>query len=419
MLDVFLFFLLQEALERSVPGRGGICRRGGCCGGARVLQDLRREEVGRDVTFAQEGEGMLDGVLKFAYVSGPGIGHEGLGRVRRNGGNRRAFGRLQADEVAGERDDVVLALAQRRDVDRDHREAVVEVAAERALHHGLLEVRVGRGDHAHVHGDVLRAAHAADFAFLQDAQELALEQEGHGGDFVEEERAAVCDLEEALLVGIGAREGSLHVAEHLALEQVLGQGGAVDGHPRLVGARGVLVDGLRDHFLARAGLAVDQYGGGGGGDLLDHVAHLRHEGRRADEVLEAVLERRVDVHRERHGLVFLHLLLGARETGEDVVDLEGLREVVEHALLHRLNRRLHGGVGGEQDHGHGRMELVHLLEERHAVHRRHAQVGDHDVNATRTYDIERGVSIARGLDLVLVRFQQTLEQQENPRLVID
>jgi hypothetical protein len=32
--------------------------------------------------------------------------------------------------------------------------------------------------------------------------------------------------------------------------------------------------------------------------------------------------------------------------------LEGLREVVEHALLHRLDRRLHGGVGGEQDDGH-------------------------------------------------------------------
>ena len=266
---------------------------------------------------------------------------------------------------------------------------------------------------------MFRAAHAADLAFLEHAQELALEQKGHRGNLVEEERAAVRDLEEALLVRVGSREGALHVSEHLAFEQVLGEGGAVDRHPGLVGARGVLVDGLRDHLLARAGLAVDQHGGGGGGDLLDHVAHLRHERRRADEVLEAVLRRRVDVHRERHGLVLLHLLLGAREAGEDVVDLERLREVVEHALLHRLDRRLHGGVGGEQDHGHGRMELVHLLEERHAVHRRHAQVGDHDVNATRTHDVERGVSIARGLDLVLVRFQQTLEQQENPRLVID
>ena len=38
---------------------------------------------------------------------------------------------------------------------------------------------------------------------------------------------------------------------------------------------------------------------------------------------------------------------------------------------------------------------------------------------TNKYEVERGVSIACRLDFVLVRFQQTLEQQENPRLVID
>ena len=159
-----------SALERGVAGRGVAGGRGGGSCGLRVLEDFRRQEVGRDVAFAQEGEGVLDGVFKLAHVTGPGVGHERLRRFRRDGGNGCALGRLEPDEVTGEGDDVVLALAERRDVDRDHREAVVEVATERALHHGLLEVRVGRGDHAHVHGDVLRAAHAADLAFLEDAQ---------------------------------------------------------------------------------------------------------------------------------------------------------------------------------------------------------------------------------------------------------
>ena len=39
--------------------------------------------------------------------------------------------------------------------------------------------------------------------------------------------------------------------------------------------------------------------------------------------------------------------------------------------------------------------------------------------ATRPHDFERGVAVACGIDLVLVCFQQTLEQQENPRLVIN
>ena len=54
---------------------------------------------------------------------------------------------------------------------------------------------------------------------LEGAQQLHL----HGGrrlaHLVEEEGAAVGRLEEALLVLVGVREGALHVAEQLALEE--------------------------------------------------------------------------------------------------------------------------------------------------------------------------------------------------------
>ena len=46
-------------------------------------------------------------------------------------------------------------------------------------------------------------------------------------DLVEEDRAAVRDLEQALLVGVRAGEGAALVAEELALEQRVGQRGAV------------------------------------------------------------------------------------------------------------------------------------------------------------------------------------------------
>jgi hypothetical protein len=56
-------------------------------------------------------------------------------------------------------------------------------------------------------------------------------------DLVEKDRAAVRDLEQALLVLVRARERAAHVAEQLALEQRVGQRGAVLRHEALALAR--------------------------------------------------------------------------------------------------------------------------------------------------------------------------------------
>ena len=74
----------------------------------------------------------------------------------------------------------------------------------------------------------LRAADAVDLALLQGAQQLGLQAPVHLGDFVEQQRAAVGLLELADAAGDRAGEGALLVAEQLALQQVLGDGGAVD-----------------------------------------------------------------------------------------------------------------------------------------------------------------------------------------------
>ena len=77
-------------------------------------------------------------------------------------------------EVVGEQRDVARPLAQRRDVDLDHVQAVEEVLAEAALLELLLEVAVGGGHDAHVHLEGLVAAHALELALLQEAQQLDL-----------------------------------------------------------------------------------------------------------------------------------------------------------------------------------------------------------------------------------------------------
>ena len=61
-------------------------------------------------------------------------------------------------------------------------------------------------------------------------------------------------LEPALAIAVGPVKAP-YVAEQLAFEQVLVQGGAIHGHERLVLARAVVVERLGDQLLAGAGLA--------------------------------------------------------------------------------------------------------------------------------------------------------------------
>ncbi len=95
-------------------------------------------------------------------------------------------------------------------------------------------------------------------------------------DFVEEERAAIGDFEEALLGGDGRSERAFDVAEQGGLEEIGGHGAGVDRHKGLVFARRVGVERLGDEFFAGAALALDEDGGAGGRDLRDEVEDAQH-----------------------------------------------------------------------------------------------------------------------------------------------
>ena len=142
--------------------------------------------------------------------------------------------------------------------DGHHVEAVVEILAEGARPDGLAQVGVGGRDHAHVHLDGAGAAEPLDLALLERAQQLGLEVDAQAADLVEEERAAVGQLELAELARVGAGEGALLVAEQLGLEQGVGDRGQVDRHERLGAPRALVVDGARHQLLAGAALRGDR-----------------------------------------------------------------------------------------------------------------------------------------------------------------
>ena len=116
-------------------------------------------------------------------------------------------------------EDVVAALAQRRNLDREHRQPEEQVLAELPLGHPLLEVAVGRGDDADVDVQRLGAADPLETPLLERAQDLRLQRQRQLADLVEEQRAAMRQLEPAGLARRRAGERALLVAEQLGLEQ--------------------------------------------------------------------------------------------------------------------------------------------------------------------------------------------------------
>src|SRR5207247_4586178 len=109
-------------------------------------------------------------------------------------------------------------------------------------------------------------------------------------DLVQEQRAAVGQLEPPLLGLDRAAERAALVAEQLALDQVPGDRGAVDLDERSGRAPRQLVDCVRDQLFAGAVLAGDEHPALGRANLPERLAQGAHRSAVADHA-EAALGR--------------------------------------------------------------------------------------------------------------------------------
>src|SRR4030095_11643966 len=105
----------------------------------------------------------------------------------------------------------VEPLTQRRNVDIEDVQAIVQVGAEEALRDHVVQVLVGGRNHAYVDLYGARAAQADELARLQHAQELRLRAGRHLGHFVQKQHSSRRQLD---LSGLGL----LRTGEGAALE---------------------------------------------------------------------------------------------------------------------------------------------------------------------------------------------------------
>ena len=109
-------------------------------------------------------------------------------------------------EVIKQHRDVFATLAQRRHVDRKNIDSIIEIVAKASVTDHRAQIPIGGRDHAHINWNFEGAAHAANAALLQSAQEFRLHADVEFRNLIEKQRAAIRNFEQTFLLGMRAGE---------------------------------------------------------------------------------------------------------------------------------------------------------------------------------------------------------------------
>jgi hypothetical protein len=185
-----------------------------------------------------------------------------------------------------------------------------------------------------------------------------------------------------------AGEGTLLVAEHLALHQVLGDRGAIHAHEGAVAPRAPAVDRRGHQLLPRARLAHQEHARIGRRYAGDHLAHLLHLRARSHHVAR---ERVVLAQRLRFAPCGAQLERRAQRQ-QHALGRERLLEEGERAELRRLHGVAQSRAPAHHHHGDLRIVRAQRGERRHPVH----ASGHHEVEQHRVGLVLHGGRHPRG-----------------------
>src|SRR5271170_4418387 len=210
----------------------------------RVARNAVRKHSQRYLSTGLERHSTLHGVLKFADIPGPVIGLKPANRL-----GRQPFDRLlhrfseTLEEMPRQERNILAPLPQRRKLDWDNAQPIVQVLPKASLRNFLFEILVGCCDDPDIHINLFRTSNGSYFPFLKYAIELHLHGQAHVANLVHEERPAMRRLEESLTIIIRPSEGPFHVPEELRFKQRLRESAAIDGDKRCLSPQAVFVNG--------------------------------------------------------------------------------------------------------------------------------------------------------------------------------
>ena len=190
-------------------------------------------------------------VFQLPHIAGPAETPErAIGFLGQTLGLHAELAGAALQEMARQQRHVLDPLAQGRQTQPDHIEAMKEVFAEQSLADPILEILMGGGDDPDIGAHRLMTAHPVVLAIGEHPQQAGLQVLRHVADLVQEQRAALGLFETAAPQLLGTGERAALMAEQLRLEQIARNGGGVQRHEGLAGARAVVVQRPCHQFLA-------------------------------------------------------------------------------------------------------------------------------------------------------------------------
>ena len=177
-----------------------------------------------------------------------------------------------------------------------------------------------------------------------------------------------------------AGKGPLFMAEEFGFDHFRGQRPHIDRHIGRLILTTDGMDGPGHQFLAGAGLADDQHRIGFMGNGLDQGIEAEHGRMAADQAVKAGAALPGGGQLLLQATVFQHQLPpldGPRQGGQDDVLVHRLLEKIVGPFLDRLHRQADIAVPGDQDHRQIGILLQNPFQQDHAIHLRHADVGQH------------------------------------------
>ena len=324
------------------------------------------------------------------------------------------------DEMRDQVRDVFLVRAKWGQVDLDHLQSVVKVFAKAPCVNFVAQGAVGGGNDAHIHRDLLFAAHRAHAARFYDPQQTGLQGQWHVGNLIKKERAPLGVHKQAVTAGAwgGFRAVTARVPKQFGFDVGRRNRCAIHGHKKPVGLRPQTVQCQRCQLLAGARFARQQHRAGHDGDAAqgflqttddDAVSHQTIGLRRA--LGQSAFEHPVLAFEARA----LHALL---EGVEQLRHAKGLEQHVAGARPQGFNRRFQIGKGRDEHHFTVVAEFAHFAQQSDAALSGQVDVQDDQVKAM---FLQQGIGLIGmpcGQQLPHLGGQTLLQKIEHARLVV-
>lgn len=125
-----------------------------------------------------KGAGPLQAILQLSYIPRPVISEQSFHGVVAQSPLVAPRSGEPFEEIAGKQRNVLSPVAQRRNLQAQHIEPEIKIAAKSALRHGLLEIAIGRRQNPHVDRNALGASHGTNLSLLYGPQQLGLKVYG-------------------------------------------------------------------------------------------------------------------------------------------------------------------------------------------------------------------------------------------------